>query len=66
MVIIQKYKANSNVVQYLWTIYQSLEVASPYKKLVRNNLWTWFTSKRKLIPNYIQTTQQGVVVKHLE
>jgi hypothetical protein len=50
MVVIQKYDANSNVVHYLWTIYQSLEVGSPYKKLIRNNLWTWFTSKGKLIP----------------
>jgi hypothetical protein len=33
--------------------------------LARSNLWTWFTPKGKLRPNYLQIAQ-GTIVKHLK
>jgi hypothetical protein len=32
---------------YLQTVYQSPKIPSPYKKLAKNNLWIWFTPKKK-------------------
>jgi len=32
----------------------------------QESLWTWFTPKGKLRPNYLQVAQQGMVVKHLK
>ncbi len=66
MVAIQKYGANSNVVHYLQTADQSLRVPSPHEKLVKSNLWIWFTPKGKLWPNYLQATEQETVIKHLK
>jgi hypothetical protein len=48
LVVVQKYGANSNVVHYLQTTYQSQRVPSPYKKLSINSLWSLFTPKGEL------------------
>ncbi len=66
MAIVQKYGANFDVVHYLWTTYQSPRVPSSYEKLAKSSLWTWFTPKGELRPNYLQATEQGTTMKHLK
>jgi hypothetical protein len=51
---------------YLQTTYQSLGVPSPYRKLARSSLWTWFTPKGEHQPNYLQVAQQATIIKHLK
>jgi hypothetical protein len=53
-------------VHYLQTIYQSLGIPSPYKKLARISLWTWLTSKGEHQPNYLKAMQQGTTIRHLK
>jgi hypothetical protein len=66
MAIVQKYGTNFDVVHYLWTTYQSPGVPSPYEKLARNSLWTWFTPKGELRPNYLYAFKQGTTMRYLK
>jgi hypothetical protein len=65
VVVVQKYGTSSNVVHYLRTTYRSPRVPSPYKKLAKNSLWSWFTTKGEFRPNYLQVAQ-GTIVRHFK
>jgi hypothetical protein len=66
MATIHKYGVSYDVVHYLQTAYWSLGVPSPYEKLTRSSLRTWFTPKGELQPNYLQAAEQGKLVRHLK
>jgi hypothetical protein len=57
-------RKNKVIPTFLYTIYKSLKILSPYAKLTSGTMWEWFTKDWVRKENYIQVAKCGTIVKN--